>query len=110
MLFLVRMLVERVAELLDQHGPLEGLRVIGGEQLVEDEERRVMLCGKHFVPVAGCSAHALHHRLATEVGRNRNCRTGDGRADQRPALAPVEGAAFAGRGTGTAGAGAAAAG
>ena len=55
-LFLVRMLVERVGELHQQHLALEGLGLIRRQHLVEDAKRHVMLGGEDFVPVAGIAS------------------------------------------------------
>src|SRR3954465_5697651 len=63
-LFLVRMLVERMRQLHQQHLALERLRFIGREHLVEYCERHVMLRSQDLVPVAGGSFNSLHHRLA----------------------------------------------
>ena len=62
-LFLVRMLVEGMGQLHQEHLALERLRLIRRQHLVEDGERHVMLGGEDFVPVAGSRFHALHESL-----------------------------------------------
>ena len=62
------MLVERVAQLHQEHLALEGLGLVGREHLVENRKRHVVLGGEDLVPVAGDGFHALHQRLAAIVG------------------------------------------
>ena len=82
-LFLVRMLVERVGQLHQQHLALEGLALVGREHLVEDGQRHVMLGGQDLVPIAGCRFHALHERLAAVIGGKADRSAGERCAEER---------------------------
>ena len=96
-LFLVGMLVECMGELHQKHLALECLGLVGGQHLVENRQRHVVLGGKDLVPVARRGFHALHQRLAAVVRRETDCRSADRGGDDRGGMvAPRESAEAAG--------------
>ena len=72
------MLAERVLDLGEMMGALEGLVVLGRLEHVEMGEHHLVLGRERLVPVARRRADALHDRLAPEA-----CGQTDGRAGHR---------------------------